>query len=74
MDERYLKDFCTENSTVNILEKLLRILRKYLTDKSCPNYFVPDNLMMRTYTDKEINSLLAKLDDVCQDIFDSIIC
>ena len=30
--------------------------------------------MMRTYTDKQINSLLAKLDDVCQDIFDSIIC
>ena len=74
MDERYSKEFWTENSTLHILEKLLEILRAYVTEKSCPNYFVPDNFMMSTYTDKQINSLLAKLDDVCQDIFDSIIC
>ena len=74
MSEKYSGEFWTENSTLSILEKLLETLRTYLTEKSCPNYFIPGNFMMSTYTDKQIKSLLAKLDDVCQDIFDSVIC
>lgn len=42
--------------------------------KSCPNYFEPNNLMMGNYTDKQVNSLLSKLDDVSTDMFYSIIC
>lgn len=41
--------------------------------KSCPNYFEPNNLMMGNYTDKQVNSLLSKLDDVSTDMFYSII-
>ena len=74
MIERYPKEFWTENSTLTILSQFIDDLRTNVKGKSCPNYFVPNNLMMSNYTDKQVNSLLSKLDDVSTDMFYSIIC
>ena len=74
MNERYSEEFWKENSTLSILGQFIDELRKNIADKSCPNYFVPNNLMMGTYTDLQVNSLLSKLDDVATDMFYSIIC
>ena len=74
MSEQSTMEFWIDNSTITILRQFFDLLRAYISQKSCPNYFIPNNLMMSTYTDKQINSLLSKLDDVCQDIFYSILC
>ena len=74
MNEQSSIDFWTNNSIISILGQFFDLLRAYIANKSCPNYFIPNNLMMSTYTDKQINSLLTRLDDVCQDIFYYIIC
>ena len=73
MVERYSKAFWTENSTLSIVGQFINDLRTNITGKSCPNYFVPNNLMMSTYTDKQVNSLLSRLEDVSTDMFYSII-
>ena len=74
MNEQSSVDFWTNNSIITILGQFFDFLRAYIANKSCPNYFIPNNLMRSTYTDKQINSLLTRLDDVCQDIFYYIIC
>ena len=52
MDERYSKEFWKENSTLGIVGQFVDDLKLNIRDKSCPNYFVPNNLMMGTYTDQ----------------------
>ena len=74
MDEKYSKEFWEKNLALSIIGQFIDDLRTNITDKSCPNYFIPNNLMMSTYTDQQVSSLLSKLDDVSTDIFYSIIC
>ena len=69
MDERHSKEFWKENSTLSIVGQFIDDLRANITGKSCPNYFVPNNLMMGAYTDQQVNSLLSKLDDISTDMY-----
>ena len=52
MSEKSTMEFWIDNSTITILRQFFDLLRAYISQKSCPNYFVPNNLMMSTYTDK----------------------
>ena len=68
MDEKYSKEFWKENSALSIVGQFIDDLRANITGKSCPNYFVPNNLMMGAYTGQQVNSLLSKLDDISTDM------
>ena len=74
MNEQCSTEFWTNTSTITILERFLDLLKIYISNKSCPNYFIPNNLMMSTYTDEQVNSLLSKLNNIRKDIFYAIIC
>ena len=40
-------------------EHILETLMGYLAKKSCPNYFIPENLMMSTFTDAQCRPLMS---------------
>ena len=40
-------------------EHILETMMGYLAKKSCPNYFIPENLMMSTFTDAQCRPLMS---------------
>jgi len=60
--------FWQDSSTYNIMIKILDTIDIFLTERSCENYFVPNNLMMETFTEEQTDLLLLKLAKVKGDM------
>ena len=60
-------EFWMEYSTFDIQKEILKTIKIYLNEKSCKNYFIPKNLMMKTFTEEQTNALLQKLVGVEED-------
>lgn len=58
-----------EQSYLKCTLHILETLSEYLTNKTCPNYFIPENFMMSTFTDTQCEELLVILGKICANIF-----
>ena len=73
MAEKNPSSFWSDSTTFKVMEKIFATLKVHLTEKSCPNYFIPTNFMMKTFSNDQAQLLLNKLCSVENDIVSAIL-
>ena len=69
MVEEHPKEYWEETQLLDILDDLFKRLSSYVTNRSCPNYFVPIAYLMATYTELQVEQLVPEIDLVRNEMF-----
>ncbi|XP_033103803.1 uncharacterized protein LOC117106535 [Anneissia japonica] len=69
MCEEKEKTYWTQKNLVQIVADVYNNLITCLKNKSCPNYFIPENLMMSHFSEKEVEAGLSALENITKHKF-----
>ena len=61
MIENRDKEYWKDNYFLDILDEIFEILSSNLSNRSCPNYFLPRCYLMETYTESQIRQLQEQI-------------
>ena len=67
--EEYDEQFWEQNLTFFCIKRLLDKLKDFVVEQKCPNYFIPENLMVSSYTSDQIESISNRIDQVQTDLY-----
>ena len=67
--EDHTEEFWQQHSTLQIVTELLKIMKHFVVHRKCPNYFVPENLMVSSYGSRQLELISSKIDKIARNPF-----